>query len=117
EDLLLALAQPMAKAAGLADAALISPTFSCHLSPSPSRQQQLEILAAQACQHTVIAGDDGVGKLPLTFLKFENFFFDAIAGDEPVCEYIACLPDAVTAVDGLRLKDRKSTRLNSSHVS
>src|SRR5262249_3894246 len=74
-----------------------------HLSPSPSRQQQFEILAAEACQNTVIAGDDGVGKFPFTFLKFENFFFDCIAGAEPVCKYIAGLTDAVAAVDGLSL--------------
>src|SRR2546425_13173105 len=71
--------------------------------PFPLRQQQFEILAAEACEHTVIAGDDGVGKFLFTFLKFEDFFFDGIAGDEPVCKYIARLPDAVAAVDGLCL--------------
>src|SRR5213596_1610400 len=49
------------------------------------------------------AGDDCFGKFLFTFLKFEDFFFDGIAGDEPVCKYIACLPDAVAAVDGLCL--------------
>src|SRR6266571_4085361 len=76
-------------------------TLALGAAPRSSRQQQLEILAAEACEHTVIAGDDGVGKFLFTFLKFENFFFDGIAGDEPVCKYIAGLADAVAAVDGL----------------
>src|SRR5215210_230137 len=70
---------------------------------SSLRQQQLQILPAQARQHAPIRLDDGVGEVSLALLELENLLLDGVAGHQTAGEDGTALADAVGAVDGLGL--------------
>jgi hypothetical protein len=80
------------------------------------RQQQLQMITAETSNDTVIGRDDRIRNLAFRSLKFENFFFDRVAGDKPVCEYVSGLADPVTTVDGLRFDCRIPPRIQQKNI-
>src|SRR6185436_1832895 len=70
-------------------------------SVTSSRQQQLQILPAQAGHHALVGLHDGVGQGSFPGLELQDLLFYGVAGDQAVGEDGPRLADAVGAVDGL----------------
>src|SRR4051812_28544543 len=85
-------------------------------SMAKSRQQQLQVLAAEAADDAVVGGDDRVGQVLFALLELQDFFLHRVLGDQPVGKDAARLADAVGAVDGLRLDGRVPPRIEQVDV-
>ena len=81
-----------------------------------SRQQQLQILSPQIANQAGVGAHDRVGQSSLRGLQLEHLLLDGVARDEPVGEHGPRLPDAVRAVDRLRLDGRVPPRVEQEHV-
>src|ERR1019366_3216199 len=82
----------------------------------PSRQQQLQVLAFQIANETVVFAQDGVDQFALGLLQLEYFFLHRVARNQPVGEHRARLPDAVRAVHRLCLHRRVPPGIEQKYV-
>lgn len=77
-------------------------------------QQKLQLSPRKA--QCAGAFDDVFRELGLALLELEDFFFDAVFGDEFQGDHIFVLPDAVRPRDGLLLGERIPPGIEDEHV-
>src|SRR6476646_6463219 len=57
------------------------------------RQQQFQVLAAEARQDAVIGSNDGVSQLAFGSLQFQDFLFHSVSRDKTIGEDVPSLAD------------------------
>ena len=81
-----------------------------------SREEHLQLLAADLRQHALILAEDRVGERALRRLQLEDLLLDRVPRDEPRRDHAPRLADAVRAVDRLRLDRRIPPRIEQEDV-
>ena len=79
-------------------------------------EKDLEVLAAERAQQSLVGADDRVGEVALGRLQLDDLVFHRVGGEQAIGEDVPRLADAVRAIDRLRFHGRVPPRIEQKDV-